>query len=137
MNEACRLDTETIKMQIFPLKSTVAWYLLGSVAVLWLLAVGESPDNQSHFEILVNGGWLELGNIIAACLFATIIPLPHVLISLTAKRMRNRFSVSRIYRGWYMVLVAFVVLASLAAGLNSTALAASSKMEYGLPQASR
>ncbi|WP_339461312.1 hypothetical protein [Pseudomonas sp. EA_105y_Pfl2_R69] len=137
MSEACRLGADAIKKQIFPLKATVAWYVLGSVAVLWLLAVGESPRNKSHFEILAAGGWLELGNIIVACLFAIIIPLPHVLISLTAKKMRNRFSVSRIYRGWYMVLVTFVVLGALAAGVNSTALAVSSKMEYEFPQASR
>ena len=137
MSEAYEPGEDATKVQAFPLKDTMVWFLLGSLAVLWVMTVGASPRHQPYLDILLEEHWLVLEKFIGACLFSFIIPLPHALISLATKKMRNRFSVSRIYRGWYMALVAFVALGVLAAGVTSTARASSSEMEYELPQSTK
>lgn len=101
------------------------------------MTAGESARHQSYLDILLEENWLMLKKIISAYLFAFIIPLPHALISVVAKKTRNSFSVSRIYRGWYMVLVAFLVFGTLSTFVTLTARASSSEMEYALPQSTK
>ncbi len=101
-------------------KHTIVWYFIGSAAVFYI-------SNEENRQGLASAWFFAL-------LFALIIPLPHALIACAFKTKRNKMSLLRIYRGWYIALFVFLIVTSIATLFNTIALEEYSNMGYEAPQ---
>lgn len=138
MDKAVSTEARTRRLGTSRYRSTLAWYLIGTVVVFGLVALGVTSDNPSpYYNKMDTTPWWSPLNVLVSAFFALIIPLPHVLISCVFKSKRNLDSVLTVFRGWYKFLLGFFMLGMLAGLLNSRVHAQLSGLEYELPQNSQ
>lgn len=87
-------------------KQTLLWYGLASAASAYLIVQGGAPTSV-------------ISLILGGLFFALLLPLPHVIIALAFKNMRNWSSIAKIYRGWHKGLVILCVVGFFAEIANN------------------
>lgn len=135
MQDAAKVNGVVLDAKEPRIKATLVWYLIGSLVVFALMAIGSLPSEQpTIYNASDTTPWWSPVRVLGALIFALIIPLPHVLISLFFMGSRNVGSVLRVFRGWYKALLTFLVIGALAGLFNSFARAQLAPLEFQLPQ---
>lgn len=135
MHDAEKVNGLVVSAKETRLKATLIWYLIASLVVLGLIAMGSAPsDKPTIYNASDTTPWWSPVRVFGSMVYALIIPLPHVVISLFFKGSRNVVSVLRVFRGWYKALLAFFVIGVFAAGGSPFVRAQLASLEFQLPQ---
>ena len=120
------------------LRKTSFWYIIGCIVMFGLIVLGvTSEDPSSYYNNTDTTPWWSPINIIGACIFSLLIPLPNAIVAALFKRFRNLSSMLKIYRRWYQFLFALFLVGLASMLISTNSLAQLSNLEYELPTESK
>lgn len=94
-------------------KATLAWYLVGSIVVFYLMIRGQGDASISNpANILLYAENLGIFGLAFSFVYVLLIPVPIILAMLFFKKRRNIASAFKVFRVFCMILLVLVVFGS-------------------------